>query len=124
MKNTLKIIVGILVIIESIIAVFGFFGTLAQGFIAALVSLGFSLAVLAPLVATWLLLSEVETLEIKVKYLENENIRKDVLENPPVLTEVPAAQKGRNAITSWTCVKCGTVNKANTSNCENCGSAY
>lgn len=124
MKSVLKIITGILIIIEAIVAVFGFFGTLSQGFMAALISLAISVALLAPLVAIWLLLSEVEALEVKVNYLENEHRRKDILETPPVQNEIPTAQKGRTAITSWTCAKCGTVNKANTSNCENCGSAY
>lgn len=124
MRNTLKIIVLILIIVESVIAVLGFFGTLAEGFSAAVISLAISIALLAPLVAIWILLSEVEELEIRVNYLENERIRKDIADNPPVTNEVPEAQKGRNAITSWTCAKCGTVNKANTANCENCGSAY
>ncbi len=124
MRNALKITTLILILIEAVVAVFGFFGTLAQGFTVALVSLAISIAVLAPLVAIWVLLSEVEALETKVNYLENEHIRKDIIENPPVINEVPEAQKGRNAITSWTCAKCGTVNKANTANCENCGSAY
>ncbi len=124
MKSALKIIIGILIIIEAVMAVFGFFGTLSQGFFAALISLAISIAVLAPLVAVWLLLSEVESLEIKVRYLENEHIRKDIIESDPIQNTVPEAQKGRTAITSWTCAKCGTVNKANTANCENCGSAY
>ena len=124
MKSVLRVIVLILVIIESIVAIFGFFGTLSQGFTAALISLAITFAALAPLVAIWVLLNDVEALEIKVKYLEDEHIRKDIIENPPTPNGVPEAQKGRNAITSWTCAKCGTVNKANTSNCENCKSAY
>ena len=124
MKNVLRIIVLILIIIETIVAIFGFFGTLSQGFTAALISLAITVAALAPLVAIWVLLNDVEALEIKVKYLENEHIRKDIIENPAVPNGVPEVQKGRNAITSWTCAKCGTVNKANTSNCENCKSAY
>ena len=124
MKSTLRIITAILIVIEAVVAVFSFFGTLSQGFTAALTSLAISLALLAPLVAIWLLLAEVETLEIKVNYLENERIRKDILESEPTPNTVPEVQKGRSAITSWTCIKCGTVNKANTSNCENCGSAY
>lgn len=124
MKNALKIIIGILIVIEAVVAVFGFFGTLSQGFFAAIISFAISIAVLAPLVAVWLLLGEVENLEIKVRYLENEHIRRDIIESEPVPNTVPEAQKGRRAITSWTCAKCGTVNKANTANCENCGSAY
>ena len=38
MKNALKIIIGVLIVIEAIIAVFGFFGTLAQGFMASMIS--------------------------------------------------------------------------------------
>lgn len=124
MKNTLRIITIILALIESVIAVLGFFEALAEGFSAAVISLVISIAVLAPLVAIIVLLNEVEILETKVKYLENEHIRKDIIENPPVTNDIPEVQKGRNAITSWTCAKCGTVNKANTANCENCGGAY
>ena len=124
MKSALKTITLILIVIESVIAVFSFFTTLSQGFAAALISLAISVAALAPLVAVFVLLIEVEVLETKVNYIENEFIRKDFAENPPELNKVPEAQKGTNAITSWTCVKCGTVNKANTANCENCGSAH
>ena len=124
MKSTLRIITAVLIIIEVIVAIFGFFGTLYQGFFAAIVSLAISIAVLAPLVAVWVLLGEVEDLEIRLRYIENEHIRKDIRKNEPTINTVPEALKGRKAITSWTCAKCGTVNKANTANCENCGSAY
>ncbi len=124
MRNALKIITFILIIIEALFAIYAFFNTLSVGFVSALITLAISIVLLAPLVAIWVLLSDVETLETKVKYLENEHIRKDIIENPPVINDIPEVQKGRNAITSWTCAKCGTVNKANTANCENCGSAY
>lgn len=124
MKSTLRIITAVLIIIEAIVAIFGFFGTLSQGFFAAIVSLAISIAVLAPLVAVWVLLGEVEDLEIRLSYLENEHIRKDIGENEPTINTVPEAHKGRKAIISWTCAKCGMVNKANIANCENCGSAY
>lgn len=124
MKSVLKVITGILIIIEIIVTFFGFFGTLSEGLVSALITLAVSIALLAPLVAIWLLLSEVELLEIKVNYLENEYRRRNIENTPPALNQIPTAQKGRNAITSWTCAKCGTVNKENTSNCENCGSAY
>ena len=37
---------------------------------------------------------------------------------------VPAAYHGEAARGTWECVKCGTVNKAGTDACQNCGAAY
>ena len=37
---------------------------------------------------------------------------------------VPAAYHGEAARGTWECVKCGTVNKAGTDVCQNCGAAY
>ena len=45
MKNTLRIITIILALIESVIAVLGFFEALAEGFSAAAITLAISIAV-------------------------------------------------------------------------------
>ena len=37
---------------------------------------------------------------------------------------VPEAYHGEAARGTWECVKCGTVNKAGTDVCQNCGAAY
>ena len=124
MRTALKVITLGLIILESGFASYCFFTVLEESLIAALITLAIMIVAMAPLIAIRMLLSEVEILEVKVDYLENEIRRKKMEDTPPIFNKVPVAQKGRKAITSWTCAKCGTVNKANTSNCENCGSAY
>ena len=58
-------------------------------------------------------------LRTKLKGLEN-------IVNPYNSPEsaVPAAYHGEAARGTWECVKCGTVNKAGTDACQNCGAAY
>lgn len=58
-------------------------------------------------------------LRTKLKGLEN-------IVNPYNSPEsaVPAAYHGEAARGTWECVKCGTVNKAGTDVCQNCGAAY
>lgn len=62
-----------------------------------------------------------ETVWLKAKLKELED-----KVNPYDLTEVtaPAASHGDAAYGTWECVKCGTVNKAGTDTCQNCGAVY
>lgn len=62
---------------------------------------------------------ETAWLRTKLRKLEN----KDNLYTEPE-SAVPAAYHGEAARGTWECVKCGTVNKAGTDVCQNCGAAY
>lgn len=123
MRNKLKIVVLIIACVELAFAVLALFSSLSdiQTLIAVIIG---GCAAVIPLFCIVLLLEKQEELDIRVAYLENELIRNDIKENPVTCTEIPEAQKGRKAIVEWSCPKCGTVNKANTTNCEHCGAAY
>ncbi len=124
MKAILRIIITILTVLTFIFVVFVFFSSFSLGFMAAIFNLVLGLVALCPMVAVIILLGDVEALETRVQYLENELIRNDIRENPPVSGDVPEAKRGSNSIVVWTCPKCGTVNKAGTANCEHCGAAH
>ncbi|MBO5200889.1 MAG: zinc finger Ran-binding domain-containing family 2 protein [Clostridia bacterium] len=124
MKTVLRIIITILTVLAFIFVIVNFFSSFSLGFMAAMFNLVLGLAALCPMVAVIVLLGDVDALETRVQYLENELIRNDVRENPPISGDVPEARRGSNSIVAWTCQKCGTVNKAGTSNCEHCGAAH
>ena len=62
-----------------------------------------------------------ETFWLRTKLKELEDIVNPY--NSPE-SAVPAAYHGEAARGTWECVKCGTVNKAGTDACQNCGAAY
>lgn len=62
-----------------------------------------------------------ETFWLRTKLKELENVVNPY--NSPE-SAVPAAYHGEAARGTWECVKCGTVNKAGTDVCQNCGAAY
>lgn len=123
MRNFAKIVFYIVAALQTVLTVLALFeslGSFAQ-FISVLVT---GVPPILVYIVLARLLSENEALEANVRFLENELIRKDIKENPIQTVSVPEMQKGRRAIVDWTCPKCGTVNKANTTNCEHCGAAY
>lgn len=62
-----------------------------------------------------------ETFWLRTKLKELEDVVNPY--NSPE-SAVPAAYHGEAARGTWECVKCGTVNKAGTDACQNCGAAY
>ena len=62
-----------------------------------------------------------ETFWLRTKLKELEDVVNPY--NSPE-SAVPAAYHGEAARGTWECVKCGTVNKAGTDVCQNCGAAY
>ena len=94
------------------------FAAVVAGFISIL-QIVLTLSVMRNTDETERLSEETFWLRTKLKELE------DVV-NPYNSPEsaVPAAYHGEAARGTWECVKCGTVNKAGTDACQNCGAAY
>ncbi len=94
------------------------FAAVVAGFISIL-QIVLTLSVIRNTDETERLSEETFWLRTKLKELE------DVV-NPYNSPEsaVPAAYHGEAARGTWECVKCGTVNKAETDACQNCGAAY
>lgn len=94
------------------------FAAVVAGFISIL-QIVLTLSVIRNTDETERLSEETFWLRTKLKELEN-------VVNPYNSPEsaVPAAYHGEAARGTWECVKCGTVNKAGTDVCQNCGAAY
>ena len=94
------------------------FAAVVAGFISIL-QIVLTLSVIRNTDETERLSEETFWLRTKLKGLEN-------IVNPYNSPEsaVPAAYHGEAARGTWECVKCGTVNKAGTDACQNCGAAY
>lgn len=122
----MKKLLYILLFLQIISGVFIFFMLIGSDAFAAVVA-GFisilqivlTLSVIRNTDETERLSEETFWLRTKLKELE------DVV-NPYNSPEsaVPAAYHGEAARGTWECVKCGTVNKAETDACQNCGAAY
>ena len=122
----MKKLLYILLFLQIISGVYLFFLFLGNNAFAAVVA-GFisilqrvlTLSVIRNTDETERLSEETFWLRTKLKELE------DVV-NPYNSPEsaVPAAYHGEAARGTWECVKCGTVNKAGTDACQNCGAAY
>lgn len=123
MKKTLKIVIYVIAAVQAFMTLAMLMDSMENlfDFITVLIS---GIVAIVPYICIALLLKDQEELETRVYYLENENIINDIKQTPIEPTEVPEIQKGRRAIIEWTCPKCGTVNKANTTNCEHCGAAH
>ena len=69
---------------------------------------------------------DIEQLSEETAWLRTKLKRLEEAVNPYNSPEsaVPAAYHGEAARGTWECVKCGTVNKAGTDVCQNCGAAY
>ena len=122
----MKKLLYILLFLQIISGAYIFFLLIGNSFLLAAIS-GFSsvlqialtLSVIRNTDETERLSEETVWLRTKLKELE------DVV-NPYNSPEsaVPAAYHGEAACGTWECVKCGTVNKAGTDACQNCGAAY
>ena len=122
----MKKLLYILLFLQIISGVYLFFLFLGNNAFAAVVAVFISflqmiltLSVIRNTDETERLIEETIWLRTKLKELE------DVV-NPYNSPEsaVPAAYHGEAARGTWECVKCGTVNKAGTDACQNCGAAY
>ena len=118
----------VLLVINIIALCFGFFMILANSLLYAIIFLGLGILELIPIIALISCLDNIEDLQYDNKYL-HEKIRKleDAI-NGNNLSENSEFTYTNNSehIASgvWECIKCGTVNKANTSKCSNCNAPY
>ncbi len=124
MKRFLMIVILIVTCISLVGCIFGFFNALEDGLASAVFNLVVGLVTLCPYIAIVILLRNVDNLEMRIYYLEDELIRNDHRDNPTQTGSVPEKVSGSNALTEWSCPKCGTVNKKGSANCEYCGAAH
>jgi len=121
----------VLIVIEIVGGVVSFLGLLISNWIVALISLPF----LALGVIPWLVLldhmdqieqlyRQVSLLQTKVQFLEKEMLSSEEGDESDLSYVNPNGVSSVSASSRWECVKCGAVNRANTSVCENCGARF
>jgi len=121
----------VLIVIEIVGGVVSFLGLLISNWIVALISLPF----LALGVIPWLVLldhmdqieqlyRQVSLLQTKVHFLEKEMLSSEEGDESDLSYVNPNGVSSVSASSRWECVKCGAVNRANTSVCENCGARF
>ena len=122
----MKKLLYILLFLQIISGVYLFFLFLGNNAFAAVVAVFISILQIALTISVIRNTEDIEQLNeettwlrTKLKWLEN-------IVNPYNSPEsaVPAAYHGEAARGTWECIKCGTVNKAGTDACQNCGAAY
>ena len=123
MKKALYVILTI----EIISAIIGFFILLFKSFILALVFIPSFILGIVPILAIIRNFEEVEDLHYELYLIKSEikklkdQDKKDYEDNS---SPIPSAEYKETAKGAWECVKCGTINKENTSCCSNCKAAY
>ena len=71
------------------------------------------------------IMDKIENLEDEVTYLYSKLKRfEETNTELPDSTASPVTHNPDTARATWECVKCGTVNKANTDHCDNCKAPY
>ena len=121
----------VLIVIEIVGGVISFLGLLISNWIVALISLPF----LALGVIPWLVLldhmdqieqlyRQVSLLQTKIHFLEKEMLSSEEGDDSDLSYVNPNGVSSVSASSRWECVKCGAVNRANTSVCENCGARF
>ncbi len=117
----------ILLAINFLTLIYGFFAILGNSTLYAFIFLCLGILELIPLLAIIYCLDSIEKLQeensmlsYRIKKLENnfEPQKDEIRETYPELNH------GETARAVWECVKCGTVNKAQTSHCANCKAEY
>lgn len=120
------VVIIILQIIADVIVVLSLLG---QNFLLALLSLALAVLSLVPLFALLRCLGDISDLHAEIYSLKNQLHRLEKEWNAPLsdteqFQPSPEPQQKMTANQRWSCVKCGTVNRAGTEVCENCGSGY
>lgn len=121
----MKKILYILLVIDIISLIIGFFAILSNSIIYAVIFAVLGMIGLVPILALIHSLESIENLESEVAYLHykikklEDNGEEVIKENIP-----PSVNNKDTAVAPWECVKCGTVNKANTNHCANCKAPY
>lgn len=122
--KTLKVLLIILLVLQAVAGGWMFISALSQSILYALIFLFITVLQIALTVAVILHCNdlenvwyEIERLRYAVREVQNTTMTDEEItysaENP--------AELARN---TWECIKCGTVNKADTTHCDHCGAAY
>ncbi len=117
----------ILLLINILTLIYGFFAILGTSVFYAVIFLVLGLLELIPLVAIIHCLDSIEKLEednamlsFRLKKIENSLGP----QSDEIKESYPELKHGETAKAVWECVKCKTVNKAETTHCSNCKAEY
>ena len=122
----MKKLLYILLFLQIISGVYLFFLFLGNNAFAAVVAVFISILQIALTISVIRNTENIEQLNEETTWLRTKLKGLENIVNPYNSPEsaVPAAYHGEAARGTWECVKCGTVNKAGTDACQNCGAAY
>ncbi len=116
----------ILLAINAVTLTIGFIMTLVASPLLAVILLLLGILELIPIIAIISCLDDIDKLKqenamlsYRLKKLENE-----ILPEEPVHNSFPELACGEPARAVWECIKCGTVNKAGTTQCTHCKAPY
>ncbi len=124
----MKKLLYVILTIDIIASIIGFFALILSTFITAIIALPFIILSPIPLIVIIRNLENIENLQEEIailkyqqKQLQNETVTNNHVseENTP-----PAVNRKETARGAWECVKCGTVNKDGTTHCSNCKADY
>ena len=121
----MKKLLYIILTINIISLILAFFAILGNSFFYAILFGLLGILQLVPIIALISCMDNIEKLQDEVSYLyyKLKHYEEDV-GNIPESTSSPIANNPDTARATWECVKCGTVNKANTNHCANCKAPY
>ena len=122
----MKKLLYILLFLQIISGVYLFFLFLGNNAFAAVVAVFISILQIALTISVIRNTENIEQLNEETTWLRTKLKGLENIVNPYNSPEsaVPAAYHGEAARGTWECVKCGTVNKAGTDACQNCGAVY
>ena len=121
----MKKLLYILLVINIISLILGFFMLLGNSFFYAIFFGLLGILQMIPIIAIISCLDNIENLQDDVAYLyyKLKHLEDSKKDNNDSATQ-PAANNPDTAIAPWKCVKCDTVNKAKTNHCSNCKAPY
>lgn len=123
----MKKLLFILLAINILSYIFAFFMIMASSFLYAVVFAVLGILQLIPIIAIIMCIENIEALKNDVSYLQYKlkHLEDGVsVSKTSDVSTPPVAEYKDIAIAPWECVKCGTVNKAETAYCSNCKAAY
>ena len=121
----MKKLLYVLLVIDIVALAICFIILLPASVLLAIFYLAMGVLGLIPTIAIIRCLDDIELMQDNISHLYNklhklEGINQnETSENPE-----PAARHGEEAKLTWQCVKCGTVNKAGTTNCSYCNNEF
>ncbi len=114
-----------LLIIEIILAVVAFFVLLYTSVFAAVFLSALNLLTLVPIIAIIHNINDIDELEYTMSKLRYKvKVLEDIVNKDAPEKEKPTEKEAPYSMGNWTCIKCGTINKMGTNECENCKAQY